>query len=194
MTVQEWYTKKYYQQILIHPAVTPHPLTNSLPGVLLTFTLTIYAVIQTGPLHNFTGKYCSPSLLFNKYYAVFALVLSGLFRAYIVIMIAWVQYNILHLILEYNPHVTFVAWVWAIILLLHTNLQVTHVTYNILTQFKLTPNIARLKYAILLFAIAYLYDFTHFQNFMFLLAAIQVTSISFYLLVASNSIHNPECP
>ena len=184
MSRMDWVKRRYSHRAL-PPDTTPmpiltHPVTDSLPGALTILVLTMFSVVQHGPLFNYVGKYCSPSLLYNQYYSVFACTLASLFRAYVIITIAWMQHNVLHLILEDNPIVFFPSWLWIVILLLSCNWHVTHISYNLLTQFNLNPNMARIKFTIMVFALAYIYTWTQYKAVLAFLATLQVISISFY--------------
>lgn len=159
-----------------------HPIQNSFPACIIILILTIYATVLHGPLYNYTGRLCSPSLLFNRPYAIFVCIISALFRAYVIISIGWMQHNIIHLLLEGSPSVNFAVWFYAIVTLLSINWTVTHTTYNLLTQFKENPNLMKIKYIIFLFAIAYIYNWTYYTVFLTVLTIFACISISVALV------------
>lgn len=178
--------KEWYQSHKVSTYTQPvdvHPVESALPGSIIILVLSSYATIQHGPLFNFTSRYCSPSLLFNRTYSVFVCVVSALFRAYIVITIGWMQHNILHLLLEGSQAIFWVCWCWLVLLLLSVNWHVTHIAYNVLTIFKGVPHDFKIKYAILIFSIGYMYQWTQFGFFLTLLTTLQILSVTLYVLV-----------
>jgi hypothetical protein len=177
----DWY--KSHKIATYSPPVDVHPVESALPGSIIILVLSTLSTIQNGPLYNFTSKYCSPSLLFNRTYSVFACIVAALFRSYIIITIGWMQHNILHLLLEGSQAIFWACWVWIVLLLMTINWHVTHVSYNLLTIFKGNPNDFKLKYTIILFAIGYMYPWTQFNFFLVLLTTLQILSITLYVLL-----------
>lgn len=159
-----------------------HPIQSVLPQCLYILILTVYACTLHGPLYSFTGKYCSPTLLINRMYAIFICFLSSIFKAYLIITIAWLQQNIIHIILEGNMDMKFAMWLYMIILLLSINWNVTHVVYNLLTSIQDDPETMKIKYTIVLFALAYMYQWNGIYYAITTLCLFQLITMSLTII------------
>lgn len=159
-----------------------HPIQSVLPQCLYILILTVYACTLHGPLYTFTSKYCSPTLLVNKMYAIFICFISSLFKAYLIITIAWLQQNIIHIILEGNSDMKFAIWLYMLILLLSINWNTTHVVYNVLTTFQEDPENMKIKYTIILFALAYMYQWNGIYYAITAICVFQLVTMSLTLI------------
>jgi hypothetical protein len=151
-------------------------IQDTLPKSLYILIMTVYAGTIHGPLYSFTGKYCSPSLLFNQPYAVFICTMAGLYRAYLIISIAWMQQNIIHLVMENNTDIKIIPWIHAILLIFSITWNNNQVVNNILTAFQANQNMLKIKYIVAVFAVAFLFDWSNLNYVLTLICVFQMTS------------------
>lgn len=160
MSERDWYKKRHVEKTLvIKPEL--HEVHSSFPAAFYIFVLSAYACSCQEPLYNFANKYCSPSLLFHRGYSVFVCTLSALFKAYLITTIAWMQYNVIHLLLEKSPTIFWPIRLYVIALLFSVAWHVNHAYNNLFANKSLN---LKIKYVIFLFAIAYMYKWTAIQT------------------------------
>lgn len=175
----EWIPKpKHIKSSPVIVSETYYPIQDTLPSSIYVLILSVYAFTIHGPLYTFTGKYCSPSLLFNRPYAIFICTLTALYRAYFVITIAWMQQNVIHLLLENDTNIKITVWLHIIILILSVNWNVTQVSNNLLSAFQVDPTTIKIKYTIALFAVAYIYQWNNMNNMLTFMCVFQIVTNS----------------
>jgi len=179
MTRKEWRT-----MVKTHSssASTTQTVQNILPQCIYILILTVYACTMHGPFYAYTGKYCSPTLLVHRVYAVFICFLASVFRAYFIITIAWMQQNVIHLILERDTDLKFAMWLWIHVLLLSANWNITQVSEQLLTLFNQDAQLVKIKYTITLFAVAYLFRWMHDLTALTCLCLFQLVTMSFSMV------------
>lgn len=191
MTPEEWRhhlwlmdTQRYPTQS--YPALyisTDHPIMENLVGSFCIFFLMVFATLQHGPFFGYEQRLCSSILLLNHYYSAFVCFLSAFFRAYVVIMVAWMHQNMIHLALEGFTPFHWVLWVYMVCLLMSVNLSIAHVSHQILTVLKGDPYIMKLKYTFVLIIISSVYPWiqnaTHWLGWF---AVLEIVVITVHLL------------
>lgn len=173
----EWKTHtKHIQSSPVIVSETYYPIQDTLPSSIYILILSVYAFTIHGPLYSFTGKYCSASLLFNRPYAIFICTLTALYRAYFVITIAWMQQNVIHLLLENDTNIKITVWLHILILILSISWNVTQVSNNILSVFQMDPRTIKIKYTIALFAVAYIYQWNNMNTMLTFICVFQIVT------------------
>ena len=150
MSRWDWYQRRQTQ--LSNPPVTvqaDHPVVTTAPGALCIFVLSAYSGMVHGPLHHYEGKYISPNYLLNTPYAAMILLVTMLIRAYFVITLSIMHTNVVHTLYEGIGSDVATLWEYALLLLLASNLYITHLTYQVLTVFKVDPHEAKLVFVLL---------------------------------------------
>ncbi len=188
----EWHKhpiQKHHQQesemMTPPPVITLTPaqeIGTMLPQSIYIFILTIYATTQHGPLYSFTNKYCSPTLLFHKGYALFTCLCVGLFRAYIYISIGWIHQNLVHVILEGESRIVSSIWWYVVVLLYSITWNITQMSLQMLTTVQGDPQDLIRKYTIVMFALAYMNQWTYPTSVLIGMCLLEIASMALYVV------------
>lgn len=153
-----------------------------LPQSIYIFLLTIYATTQHGPLYSFTNKYCSPTLLFHRGYALFTCFCVGMFRAYIYISIGWIHQNLVHIILEGHSHIISSIWWYVVVLLYSITWNITQMSQQMLTMIQGDPKDLTLRYSLVMFAVAYMNQWTFPTSVLIGMCIVEIVTMALYVI------------
>jgi hypothetical protein len=174
-----------HHDVVVSPVITLTPaqeIGTMLPQSIYIFILTIYATTQHGPLYSFTNKYCSPTLLFHRGYALFTCFLVGLFRAYIYISIGWIHQNLVHIILEGESRIVSSIWWYIVVLLYSITWNITQMSQQMLTMLQGDPQDLTLRYSMVVFAIAYMNQWTQPTSVLIGMCVLEIASMALYVV------------
>ena len=180
MLVDSKYVQEHQRQLASLQVDTEHPIQVDLVRGLYIMVMSAYACTHHGSFFFFTGRYHSVSLLFHRLYAFLVCLLSALFRAYIIVTVGWLQNNLIHLIIEGKRDSLYFLCIYLVVLSLSLAWNVAQTSYQILTVIPGDQEDMKVKYLIIMFCIACLYQWTG------LLQAIQaVAGAQFFLLTGA---------
>jgi len=166
MSRKDWATKYYPTK---HEGISPihynphhqvhKEVSSSLPASLVILITSLYSTVNHGPFYQYTGKLCSPALLYHRTYAFLADIFTALFRAYVILTIGWIHTNVIHLVIEGSHYTSTggLAGIYLIVAMYSTQWNLTLLMHQVLTVFQGDPDgDMRFRYLVFLFALAYM--------------------------------------
>jgi len=143
---------------------------DSLGYSLVIVVLTFYATATHGPVHSYGGgdegnpyarRYMSVQYLYSRGYSLWPTLTAAMLRAYVYLRTAWLHGNALHLIYEAGVDARDISrvcvWLHLVVLLYSAGWSCTQVTEQVLTVFVGDKTQMRMKFTVVLMAIAYLF-------------------------------------
>jgi hypothetical protein len=201
MSRMDWYTHYYKHDNAAHKSLdnslihvntqsqVHQAVSSGVPACLCVLVSMAYATVVHGPLYQYTGRFCSPTFLYNRSYAFMVCVSVAVFRAYIILTIGWLQTNAVHVVLESTSMnasvagIVLVSWWYIAVVLLSLSWNTTQVVNQVLSLVVAHPDEVKLRYLIVLFTLGYMvyygsYQCTHLAVFVLSASILQLVLMS----------------